>query len=214
MAETGPPKHMKRPTAESPRDEELIASYLQGQNEAFGELFSRYKGAIFFVVKNYFPQRERAEEVFQEVFMKLLERLNLFDGSGSFRGWFFTMCRNHCIDRIRQQARRPEYSESNWRSDEDEQATTPLGRAAADGMAADEQAYDRELAGHLESAIQKLPEEQRETFLLKERGGLTFEEIAQAMNVSINTVKSRMRYALESLRRSLRHKTFVKEALK
>ena len=204
---------MKRPTAESPRDEELIASYLKGRNEAFAELFVRYKGAIFFVVKNYFPQRERAEEVFQEVFMKLLERLKLFDGSGSFRGWFFTMCRNHCIDRIRQQARRPEQPEANWRAEDDEQAT-PVGRAVAETMAADEQAYDRELAGHLEAAIQKLPEEQRETFLLKERAGLTFEEIGQAMNVSINTVKSRMRYALETLRRNLRHKTFVKEALK
>ncbi|HKX12495.1 MAG TPA: sigma-70 family RNA polymerase sigma factor [bacterium] len=204
---------MKRPTAESPRDEELIASYLKGQTEAFTELFGRYKGAIFFVVKNYFPQRERAEEVFQEVFMKLLERLKLFDGSGSFRGWFFTMCRNHCIDRIRQQARRPEQPEATWRAEDDEQAT-PVGRAAANNMGADERAYDRELAGHLETAIQKLPEEQRETFLLKERGGLTFEEIALAMNVSINTVKSRMRYALETLRRNLRHKTFVKEALK
>lgn len=204
---------MKRPTAESPRDEELIASYLQGHNEAFEQLFGRYKGAIFFVVKNYFPQRERAEEVFQEVFMKLLERLKLFDGSGSFRGWFFTMTRNHCIDRIRQQARRPETPEASWRSEDDDQAT-PVGRAAAAGMAADEQAYDRQLAEHLETAIQKLPEEQRETFLLKEKGGLTFEEIAQAMDVSINTVKSRMRYALEMLRRNLRHKTFVKEALK
>ncbi|MDL1873061.1 sigma-70 family RNA polymerase sigma factor, partial [Deltaproteobacteria bacterium PRO3] len=116
-------------------------------------------------------------------------------------------------DRLRQQARRPETPDSQWNSEEGDGQATPVGRAADEAMPADERAYDRELAAQLEGAIQKLPEEQRETFLLKERGGLTFEEIAKLMGVSINTVKSRMRYALEALRRSLRHKSFVKEAL-
>ncbi|MCC6273094.1 MAG: sigma-70 family RNA polymerase sigma factor [Deltaproteobacteria bacterium] len=204
---------MNRPNTESPRDDELVAAYLQGRQEAFGVLFQRYKNGIFFVVRNYFPNRERAEEVFQEVFLKLLERLGHFDGSGSFRGWFFTLCRNHCIDRLRQQARRPETPDSQWNPEEGDGQATPVGRAADEAMPADERAYDRELAAQLEGAIQKLPEEQRETFLLKERGGLTFEEIAKLTGVSINTVKSRMRYALEALRRSLRHKSFVKEAL-
>src|SRR6185369_1617136 len=158
------------------------------------------------VVRNYFRNRERAEEVFQEVFLKLLERLDHFDGSGSFRGWFFTLCRNHCIDRLRQQARRLETPDSQWRHQDDDSQATPISRASDEAMPADERAYDRELAAHLDEAIQKLPDEQRETFLLKERGGLTFEEIATMMHVSINTVKSRMRYALESLRRGLRHK--------
>jgi len=205
---------MNRPNPASPRDDELIAAYLKGQTEAFGVLFQRYKNGIFFVVRNYFHNRERAEEVFQEVFLKLLERLDHFDGSGSFRGWFFTLCRNHCIDRLRQQARRHETPDSQWRHEEDDGQATPIARAADEAMPADERAYDQELATHLEEAIQKLPDEQRETFLLKERGGLTFEEIAQMMEVSINTVKSRMRYALESLRRGLRHKPFVKEALR
>ncbi|MFO1463515.1 MAG: sigma-70 family RNA polymerase sigma factor [bacterium] len=205
---------MNRPNDPSPRDDELVAAYLQGRQEAFGTLFQRYKNGIFFVVRNYFPNRERAEEVFQEVFLKLLERLGHFDGSGSFKGWFFTLCRNHCIDRLRQQARRPESPESDWRSEDDDAQASPVARAAEEGMPADERAYDRELAEHLESALEKLPEEQRETFLLKERGGLTFEEIAQMMGISVNTAKSRMRYALEALRRSLKHKPFVKEALR
>ena len=204
---------MNRPATPSPRDDELIAAYLQGRQEAFEVLFQRYKNGIFFVVRNYFPNKERAEEVFQEVFLKLLERLHHFDGSGSFRGWFFTLCRNHCIDRLRQQARRPETPDSQWSNDEGDAQATPVGRAADESMPADERAYDLELAAQLETAIEKLPDEQRETFLMKERGGLTFEEIAKMTGVSINTVKSRMRYALESLRRSLRNKSFVKEAL-
>jgi RNA polymerase sigma-70 factor (ECF subfamily) len=205
---------MNRPDAPSPSDDELIAAYLKGQADAFGVLFQRHKSGVFFVVRNYFPNRERAEEVFQEDFLKLLERLEHFDGSGSFRGWLYTLCRNHCIDRLRQQKRRPETPESAWVSEDEDGNATPVARAAAEAMPADERAYDRELAEHLETAIQKLPEEQRETFLLKERGGLTFEEIAELMGTSVNTAKSRMRYALEALRRSLRHKPFVKEALR
>ncbi len=90
---------------------------------------------------------------------------------------------------------------------------TPVGLARSREISADDRVYDRELAYYLDQALQKLPEEQRETFLLKERGGLTFEEIAQLSKVSVNTVKSRMRYALEALRRALRGKSFVKEAM-
>jgi RNA polymerase sigma-70 factor (ECF subfamily) len=144
--------------------------------------------------------------------MKVIERLNTFDGLGSFKSWLYTLCRHHCIDRLRYQARRPEITESEWRKDEDTKPT-PIQNTVSREIAADEHAYDNELAQALNEALQKLPEEQRETFLLKERGGLTFEEIATAHQVSINTVKSRMRYALESLRRALKGKNFVKEAL-
>ncbi|HCU25544.1 MAG TPA: RNA polymerase subunit sigma [Deltaproteobacteria bacterium] len=201
-------------SAEFSSDETLIAAYLQGRKDSFPALFRRYQNRIFFMVRNYFSNRERAEEVFQEVFLKLLQHLEQYDASGSFRAWFFTLCRNHCIDRLRQQARRPETPDSAW-GENNEDGPTPLSQSADSALvSADEAAYDRELAGLLTSAIRKLPEEQRETFILKERSGLTFEEIAEVMQVSVNTAKSRMRYALEALRRNLRHKSFVKEALR
>jgi len=203
---------MNRPSTDSPSDQELIARYLRGEKDSFQILFKRYKNRIFFFVRQFFRNREKAEEVFQEVFMKVIERLNTFDGLGSFKSWLYTLCRHHCIDRLRYQARRPEITESEWRKDEDTKPT-PIQNTVSREIAADEHAYDNELAQALNEALQKLPEEQRETFLLKERGGLTFEEIATAHQVSINTVKSRMRYALESLRRALKGKNFVKEAL-
>lgn len=204
---------MMRGPSPVPTDEELITQYRQGDAAAFPTLFSRYKGKVFFLVHRYFSNRERAEEVFQEVFLKVIERMDSFDAAGSFRGWFLTLCRNHCIDRLRQQARRPEVPESSLGNDEDPQ-TPPTAIALSKEAKSDDAVYAGELAVLLKQALAKLPEEQRETFLLKERMGMTFEEIAQLMKVSVNTVKSRMRYALEALRRALKGKAFVKEAIR
>lgn len=200
---------MNRP---SPSDEALIQRYLRGDREAFPQLFNRYQHGILMLVRHYFRNPERAEEVFQEVFLKLIERIDYYDGSGSFKAWFFTLCRNHCIDRLRQQGRRRETVESEFRRD-DSDFPTPIAAAASPLPPADRLALDRELGSLLDESLNRLPEEQREVFLMKERGELTFEEIAQLQKVSVNTVKSRMRYALEALRRSLKGKTFVKEVM-
>ncbi len=193
-------------------DEELITRYRRGDPAAFPTLFSRYQGKVFLLVRGYFPNRERAEEVFQEVFLKVIERMESFDSSGSFKSWFLTLCRNHCIDRLRQQYRRPEVPESSLGDGEDP-SPPPSASALSKETPADQLAYAHELAGLLQRALSRLPEEQRETFLMKERMGMTFEEIAKSMDISVNTVKSRMRYALEALRRALKGKSFVKEAL-
>jgi len=195
-----------------PTDEELIALYRQGDGKAFPALFTRYKGKVYFLVQRYFPNRERAEEVFQEVFLKVIEKIDSFDAAGSFRSWFLTICRNHCIDRLRQQSRRPEIPESSLGSD-DSDHPPPSATAVSKEVPGDDALYSSELGKQLQRALDKLPEEQRDTFLLKERMGMTFEEIAERTQVSVNTVKSRMRYALEALRRTLRGKDFVKEAI-
>lgn len=192
-------------------DEQLLRSYLSGNPKAFEELYLRYEKGIFFLVRQFFRDQAKAEEVFQEVFMKLLERADRFHWEGSFKSWFWSLARNHCIDRIRYHARRPEIPGSALGS-ESKQNSAPLEKMSVSEAQAENQAYEKEIMEHLEEALQALPEEQRETFLLKERGGLTFEEIAQNMKVSVNTAKSRMRYALAALRRALGHKAFVKEA--
>lgn len=193
-----------------PEDAELIRRHLAGDRKAFPLLYERYEKGVYFLVRQYFPQTQRAEEVFQEVFMKVLERLDRFHAEGSFRAWLWTLSRNHCIDRLRYQQRRPETPESAL-SNREEDSPGFLSQVPHGDPATDSQVYERELVDYLKKELTKLPEEQRETFLLKEQSGLTFEEIAQVMEVSINTVKSRMRYALAALRRSLKNKTFVKE---
>jgi RNA polymerase sigma-70 factor, ECF subfamily len=194
----------------SPNDRELVQKYLRGDPQAFDQLYDRHHRSVFLLVRQYFHQRERAEEVFQEIFMKVLERLDRFQSEGSFRAWLFTLSRNHCIDRLRYQARRPETPASAL--GDPEEGGHILEQTIPSKGFQEEQAYYHQLAVHLQEALAKLPEEQRETFLLKESGGMTFEEISQTMGVSVNTAKSRMRYALTHLRRVLKGKGFIKEA--
>jgi RNA polymerase sigma-70 factor (ECF subfamily) len=200
----------KDPLGSSLSDQELVRGYLGGDPKAFDQLYERHHRSVFLLVRQYFHQRERAEEVFQEVFMKVLERLDRFQSEGSFRAWLFTVSRNHCIDRLRYQARRPETAASAL--GDPEEGGNILEQIAHTESFQEERTHDHQLAGHLQEALDKLPEEQRETFLLKEGGGLTFEEISHLMGVSVNTAKSRMRYALAHLRRVLKGKVFIKEA--
>lgn len=197
------------PTA-SPTDQELVRNYLRGDPEAFDRLYDRHHRAVYWLVRQYFPQRERAEEIFQEIFMKILEKLDRYQAEGSFRAWAYTLSRNHCIDRLRYHARRKETPESALA---DRETSTPYLEQIAGGDPDQEnRAYENELALHLQEALEKLPDEQRETFILKESGGMSFEEISRLTGVSVNTAKSRMRYALLQLRRTLRGKKFLKEA--
>ncbi len=189
-------------------DHELVERYLQGEATAFDLLLKRYQSGIYFMIRQYFPREERAEEIFQEVFLKVLERLRSLESSGSLRAWLYTLCRNHCIDRLRYEARRPEIPES---PQEGEDHLSFLSQTPDDSPDAAALAYRHELSRGLAQALLSLPLEQRETFVLREQGGLSLEEIAELMQVSVNTVKSRMRYALSHLRKSLRHQGFVKE---
>ncbi|MBI2336772.1 MAG: sigma-70 family RNA polymerase sigma factor [Deltaproteobacteria bacterium] len=195
-------------------DEKLIKGYLKGEMDCFRVIYDRYQQRVFFITRRYFNDGNKAEEVFQEIFLKVIQKLSGYQNTGSFRAWLFKLCRNHCIDVIRSQARKKEVNESNLHSNHDsEDNAGVLDELATVEATMENHTYDQQLAKKLDLALTSLPEEQKEVFLLKERGGLTFEEIAEMIQVSVNTAKSRMRYALKSLRRSLKSKSYVKETL-
>ncbi|MCP5468188.1 MAG: sigma-70 family RNA polymerase sigma factor [Deltaproteobacteria bacterium] len=191
-------------------DQSLVAKYLQGDIQAFECLFERHQNATLLLIRQYFPQKEKAEEIFQEVFMKLIEKIKKFENQGSFKAWFLTLCRNHCIDRIRYYQRRPEHVDSSLSKDEDSTKSF-IETTASHDATAEESSSRKQISKHLQEALNELPPEQKESLLLKESHGLTFEEISTVMNVSINTAKSRVRYALQALRRNLKNKAFFKE---
>ncbi len=191
-------------------DKALITQYVKGDIKAFEKLFDRHKTATLFLIRQYFPQKEKAEEIFQEVFMKLIEKIKQFENQGSFKAWFFTLCRNHCIDRLRYYQRRPETVDSALSDTENPQKSFIENQVAVEASA-EKHSVRTQTADHLNTALNELPPEQKETLLLKESGGLTFEEVSEVMQVSVNTAKSRARYALQSLRRNLKNKAFFKE---
>lgn len=183
-------------------DEELVRRFNGGDSSAFEELLLRYQRPLFNFILRSVREHDRAEELLQDVFLKVLQRSNEFQGSSKFSTWLYTIARNLCIDTSRKMVfRRHRSLDAPLRADEE--SATLLDRVAGSTPGADRQAIGHDLQARIASAIEELPDEQREVFLMRELQNMAFKEIADVVGVPENTVKSRMRYALERLQRAL-----------
>jgi RNA polymerase sigma-70 factor (ECF subfamily) len=178
-----------------------MVRYQRGDREAFAELVRRYSGPIYNFSFRHVRHAPIAEDVTQEVFLRLVQKAAEFKHEARFSTWLYTIARNLCIDHLRKLKHRRHASLDQSGADE-----APLGeRLPAGGATADTErsAVSSEVLHAIESAVDALPEEQREVFLLREIANMPFKEIAIATGVGENTVKSRMRYALDRLQQAL-----------
>ena len=182
-------------------DESLMLRYREGEVRAFEVLVTRHRKPIYNFILRFVRDAAQAEDVMQETFLRLIKGADNYEKQAKFTTWMYTIARNLCVDAARRGKHRKAAS-LDAPIGEDEGAT--LLDMVSDGTpGADGKAIQRELALRMKKAIESLPEEQREIFLLREVSDLQFNEIAQVVGVSENTVKSRMRYALEKLREAL-----------
>jgi len=181
-------------------DEELLRAYRDGDPEAFKTLFGRYRGPLFNFLLRRVRDRGRAEELYQDSWTKVIERSAEFRGDSKFSTWLYTIARNACIDHQRKMKFRGHASlDATQRG-----ANQPMvERVANPGLGPDQLASGQALGERIRIAVEALPEEQREVFLLRQLQGLGFKEVAEVVGVPVNTVKSRMRYALERLQLGL-----------
>ncbi len=181
-------------------DEELMTAYQRGDVQAFRILFQKHQRGVFNYIYRYTGSRDESEEVFQDVFMKLHRAAATYQPTAKFSTWLYTIVRNLCIDVHRKKRLR-----HNVSMDEPlyEDARTLHDVIAAEKPAPDSKSSDQQVGKIVEEALAQINEDQREVFLMREKAGLKFEEIAELTGVSVNTVKSRMRYATESLRKYL-----------
>lgn len=183
-------------------DELLMQRFQQGDTAAFSVLMRRHLASVHHFIARHTSPGPLAEDLTQEVFLKVVERAGDFKHESRFRTWLFSIARNLCIDTLRKQAHRNHPSLEETDKDgvplrdrlEDQNLLTTGERAT----------LSREVGARIEDALGMLPEEQREVFLLREVADLPFQEIAKAMGAPENTVKSRMRYALERLQEALK----------
>lgn len=185
-----------------PPDETLMLRYQGGDRTAFTQLVRRHQTALFNFALRQVRIPQVAEEVVQETFVRVVQNAVDFKHEARFTTWAYTITRNLCIDHLRKRALRKHPSLDESRGEEGEGPT--LGEQTADPRASVErEATGTELKARIAHAVEELPDEQREVFLMREIANLPFKEIAEITGVPENTVKSRMRYALERLQEAL-----------
>lgn len=182
-------------------DEMLMVRYKRGDRDAFAELVRRYQKPLYNFSVRYLGSRDAAREVTQDAFLRVVKRSADFKHESRFSTWIFAIARNLCIDELRRRRHRNHPSLDDSREGSIDLAEkVSAGGANLDG---EKGATNNELRKGIISAIDRLPEEQREVFLMRQIGGIPFAEIALITGTAENTAKSRMRYALERLQREL-----------
>jgi RNA polymerase sigma-70 factor (ECF subfamily) len=178
-----------------PSDEELMQAWRGGDARAFEGLYARHKGALYRFVLRSVRRREEAEELYQEVWMRVIEAHRRYEPRARFATWLYTIAHHRLIDHWRR------HEVHALSLDEDD---PPLAEPAGNpGLEPQRQAEAREDLERLARAIAALPPAQREVFLLREEAGLSVPEIAIATGADAEAVKSRLRYAVDKLRKAL-----------
>lgn len=184
-------------------DEELVTAYLEEDDEqAFRTLVERHQDQIFGYLMGMVKNRAVANDLFQETFLRVInamqERRGSYTHKGQWLSWVMRIARNAAIDHMRKQKKWADVSQ-----DEDDDRSFWDTVADEDEPAADEELHRAEQREWLDEYIEQLSPEQREVLLLRQETELTFREIAELTDVSINTALGRMRYALKNLRKMM-----------
>ena len=181
-----------------------MARYQKGEVAAFAELVSRHEKRLWNFVRRFVADGATAEDLLQEVFLRVVRSAAEWQPSAKFSTWLYTIARNLCTDQARRGAlRRADSLDQTPGASRDDSGPHRIDKVASPGGNAEQAAMDREIAIRVDAAVAELPVEQREVFLMREVMDMSFAEIATATGASEPTVKSRMRYALERLRAAL-----------
>lgn len=183
-------------------DEVLLEKYNAGDPRALEMLLDRYERPLYNFLARQVRDPERARDLLQEVLLRLVQKADGFRGQSSVRTWLYRIARNLCIDHARRQVHRRHASLDADRG-EGSGKHSLYDRVADVEVGAENRVADRELAIRIEAAVEALPDEQREVFLMRHVQNLAFKEIADIVGIPENTAKSRMRYALERLQQTL-----------
>ena len=187
---------------EAASDEALLRRFTEGDAEAFEALVRRFERPLFNFILRSVRDADRSQGLLQEVFLRVIQRASEFQGGSKVSTWIYTIARNLCIDTSRKMVFRRHRSLDAPTGD-DPEGPTMMDRVVAATPLADREVIGGDLKERIARAVEELPEEQREVFLMRELQDLAFKDIAEIVGVPENTVKSRMRYALERLQRAL-----------
>ncbi len=180
-------------------EQELVARARAGDQQAFEQLVLDNQNRIYSLAVRLTGDREEGADLAQEAFLKAWQGLPSFQGESSFATWVYRLATNVCIDYLRRQKRRRQV-ESEISLDDEEAGWTE----AADLRQDPHRQLERSEQGRaLARGLQALPEQQRQILVLRELSGLSYQEIAQKLELDLGTVKSRIARARLALRKIL-----------
>lgn len=177
-------------------DTDCIKAYLAGNANALEPLVEKYKRPLYSFILKMTEGREDAEEIFQETWFRALKNIHKFKYK-NFLNWLFRIAHNLVIDRARRNKKNVSMQTRIGGEDSD---STLEDHLAAPGISPAEEAGGSGLGLQIEQAVETLSPEQKEVFMLRMYGNVSFKEIAKIQKCSINTCLARMQYALTKLR--------------
>ena len=182
-------------------DQKLVANFVAGDSKSFEVLLERHKNRLFSYIFYTVKDRHKAEDIFQETCIKAITTMKAgrYSESGRFLPWVIRIAHNLIIDYYRQEKQFNLCSTDNLN-------IPILNSSRYSEQTIEDTMVQDQIYADVRSLINLLPEEQKEVILLRHYGDLSFKEIAEYTNVSINTALGRMRYALINLRRLIKEK--------
>ena len=179
-------------------DEELVKSFVEGDQRCFNVLIDRHKQKIFSFIFLMVRRQELAEDIFQDAFLKVHHSIieGRYSESGRFASWVMRIAHNLIIDHYRKQKHLPMVYNEEYTYDLFNDSKL------SDSSIEDKMVFN-EVLKDVSALVELLPDNQREVVKMRHYMGLSFKEIAEETNVSINTALGRMRYALLNLRKMM-----------
>ena len=182
-------------------DQELVKKFLNGDKSSIEVLIKRHKNKVYTYIILTVKNQHLAEDIFQDTFIKVIKSLHAgkYKDNGKFLSWVIRIAHNLIIDHYRKE------KQINTYSNEDYEADIFNSKRLADGNV-EEFIIQDQITSDVRRLIEELPDDQKQVILLRHYGGLSFKEIAEQTDVSINTALGRMRYALINLRKLIKEK--------
>jgi len=182
-------------------DDELIKRFVSGDQSSVESLILRHKNKVYGYISMYIRDQALAEDIFQDTFLKVIQSLKAgrYQENGRFISWVMRIAHNLIIDHFRKEKQMNVISNDDYESDLFN--SKKLCEANVEDVI-----VKRQVIKDVRRLIQMLPEDQREVVILRHYTGLSFKEIADISNVSINTALGRMRYALINMRKLMEEK--------
>ena len=182
-------------------DQDLVQAYIQGDQSAIEKLINRHRSKVYTYILLTIKNQQLAEDLFQETFIKVIQSLRggKYRDNGRFLSWVIRISHNLIIDHFRKE------KQMNSVSNDDSEVDLFNSKKLSDHNI-EEMIVNSQIRSEIRLLINELPDDQREVVLLRHYGGLSFKEIAEQTEVSINTALGRMRYALINLRKMIKEK--------